>query len=335
MSEVKWIKITTDMFDNRKIKQLESMPEGDSLVVVWMKILCLAANVNDGGNVYFTKDLPYTESMLSTEFNKPVNLITLALKTFERFNMIEIVDNFIKVSNWAKYQNVEGLEELKKRKEGDRERKRKQREREKEQRLLEDKKGKMSRDSHVTGCDFSRDPSISISLSNSNSLSNSLNNTDIDNLKPISNLNPIGYRKPISNNTIEPEATIEQGMYQEPTSIECGSQDSLNNIQEKPKKKRTQKEPVRKDVYFPLDEKLNQTFKDFVKMREDIKKPFKTMHAIDLSMKKLEKLSAGDNDKAIEILENSIRNEWQDVYALKDETGKKDKGNIMEKWLNA
>lgn len=113
------------------------------------------------------------------------------------------------------------------------------------------------------------------------------------------------------------------------------SQDSLNLKGDRKPKKSPKKEPVRKDVYFPLDEKLNQTFKDFVKMREDIKKPFKTMHAIDLSMKKLEKLSAGDNDKAIEILENSIRNEWQDVYALKDETGKKDKGNIMEKWLNA
>ena len=36
MADVKWIKIAVDMFDNRKIKQIGSMPEGDSLLLMWV-----------------------------------------------------------------------------------------------------------------------------------------------------------------------------------------------------------------------------------------------------------------------------------------------------------
>lgn len=112
MAEVKWIKLVTDLFDNRKIKQIEKMPEGDSIIVIWVKILCLAGRVNDNGFVYFTNEIPYTEEMLATEFNRSLNVVKLALKTFETFGMIEVIDNIYKVSSWEKYQNVEGLEKV-------------------------------------------------------------------------------------------------------------------------------------------------------------------------------------------------------------------------------
>jgi predicted phage replisome organizer len=109
---VKWIKLATDVFDNRKIKQLRKMPDGDALVVVWLQILCLAGQVNDNGLVYFAKDIPYTEEMLATEFDRPINTIRLALRTFQNFKMVEIVDNILLVSNWEKYQSIEGLDKV-------------------------------------------------------------------------------------------------------------------------------------------------------------------------------------------------------------------------------
>lgn len=112
MAEVKWIKIATDIFNNKKIRLIESMPDGDSIIVIWFKLLMLAGNVNDGGAVYFTKDIPYTEQMLSTVFNRPLTTVQLALSTFEKFQMIEIVNEIIQVSNWEKYQNVDRLEEI-------------------------------------------------------------------------------------------------------------------------------------------------------------------------------------------------------------------------------
>lgn len=109
---VKWIKLSTDLFDNRKIKALENLPDGDALIVIWLKLLILAGNVNDGGYVYFTKDIPYTDQLLSTQFNRPLATVQVALKTFQQFGMIEIVDDVIYVSNWEKYQNTDGLEKI-------------------------------------------------------------------------------------------------------------------------------------------------------------------------------------------------------------------------------
>ena len=112
MAEVKWIQITTDIFENRKIKQIEVLPEGDTIIVIWFKLLALAGNINDNGLVYFTKDLPYTDQMLATYFNRPLTTVQLALDIFQKFEMINITDNLLEVSNWEKYQNVEGLERI-------------------------------------------------------------------------------------------------------------------------------------------------------------------------------------------------------------------------------
>ena len=110
--EVKWIKLTTDVFDNEKIRMIEKMPDGDTLIVCWMKLLVLAGKTNNNGFVFFASDIPYTDEMLSVVFNRPLQTVKLALSTFERFHMIETTDSIIHVSNWEKYQNVDGLEKI-------------------------------------------------------------------------------------------------------------------------------------------------------------------------------------------------------------------------------
>jgi predicted phage replisome organizer len=133
VNEVKWIKISTGLFDNRKIKQIEQLPEGDAIIVVWVKLLCLAGLCNKNGMIYFTDEIPYTEEMLAIEFNmqQRYSVLKLALRTFEAFKMIDIIDNVFFITSWDKYQNIEGLEKIR-----EQNRKRKQRQRE-NQKLLE------------------------------------------------------------------------------------------------------------------------------------------------------------------------------------------------------
>ena len=141
MAEVKWIKVSIDMFDSsRKIKQIEMMPEGDTILVIWLKLLLLAGNVNDGGAIYLTPEIPYTEEMLANELRRPLNTVRMALQIFEKFGMIEIVDDILHLSAWEKYQSVDKLAEIR-----EQNRLRKQRQRE-SKKLLSD----MSRDSHGT-----------------------------------------------------------------------------------------------------------------------------------------------------------------------------------------
>lgn len=137
MSEVKWIKISTSIFDNRKIRIIESMPEGDAIIVIWLKLLCLAGIVNDDGLIYITQEIPYTEDMLATQFNRPLSTVRLALETFKQFGMVNVIDDILHVSSWEKYQNIEGMERIR-----EQNRIRKQNQRERERLALED----MSRD---------------------------------------------------------------------------------------------------------------------------------------------------------------------------------------------
>lgn len=145
MADVKWIKITTDIFSDEKILLLEQMPDADSLLVIWFKLLCMAGKENNYGVFIMRNKMPYTEEMLATIFRRPLNTIRLALATFEAYGMIDIEDDIIVIPNWEKHQNIEGMEKIK---EQNRIRKQRQRERQKQQ-LLEDSHVK-SRDSHAT-----------------------------------------------------------------------------------------------------------------------------------------------------------------------------------------
>lgn len=114
MAGVTWFKVLTDIFADDKIKIIQSMPEGDSILVTWFKVLSQAGKTNDGGYIYLRKNIPYTNTMLATLFNKPQMIVDLAIKTFIQFEMIDIDDNgYIFVTNWEKHQSIDALEKIK------------------------------------------------------------------------------------------------------------------------------------------------------------------------------------------------------------------------------
>lgn len=131
MGEVQWIKLYVNTFNvSRKLKQIEQMKGGDTIIVVWIKLLCLAGSVNDGGMVYVTPDIPFTVEGLAEELRKPVKAVRQALDTLARYDQIIMDDaGFIRVSSWDKYQDLDRLEEIRAK---DRERKRVKREQEKQ-----------------------------------------------------------------------------------------------------------------------------------------------------------------------------------------------------------
>ena len=113
MADVKWIKITTDIFDDDKILLIESLPEADSIIVIWFKLLCLAGKQNNSGVFIMGEKIAYTDKMLSTIFRRKESTVQLALKTFEQFGMIELIDGIITIPNWGKHQNLDQLESKK------------------------------------------------------------------------------------------------------------------------------------------------------------------------------------------------------------------------------
>lgn len=111
--ELKWIKLCVNIFDDEKIALIESMPDADSIIVIWFKILCLAGKQNNCGVLMLSDRIPYTEEMLATIFRRPISTVRLALTTFESFGMIAIVNGTITIPNWEKHQTVDAVERYK------------------------------------------------------------------------------------------------------------------------------------------------------------------------------------------------------------------------------
>nr|DAN69090.1 MAG TPA: replisome organizer [Caudoviricetes sp.] len=114
MSEIKWIKITTDIFDDEKICLIDALPDHDAILVIWFKILALAGKHNRNGLLMMSDKVHYTDEMLATIFRRPLNTVRMALGVFEQFGMVEIIDGIIALPNWEKHQNIDGMEKIKK-----------------------------------------------------------------------------------------------------------------------------------------------------------------------------------------------------------------------------
>lgn len=141
MADVKWIKIVTDIFDDEKMLLIESLPSADSIMVVWFKLLCLAGKTNNSGVFIFNERIPYTDEMLASIFRRDVNVVRMALQTFESFGMVEIIDNVITIPNWTKHQTLDAYERQR-----ERDRLKKQRARAEKKALISAKSGDASGD---------------------------------------------------------------------------------------------------------------------------------------------------------------------------------------------
>ena len=121
MAEVKWIKLTTDMFDNRKIKHIRRLPDGNNIVLLWIMLLTMAGRCNAGGMIFLTENIPYTPKMLADELGFEESTVALGIQALESLNMIVADNGYFSIAGWEEYQNADKLAELRAK---DRERKR-------------------------------------------------------------------------------------------------------------------------------------------------------------------------------------------------------------------
>ena len=112
MADVKWIKITTNMFDNRKIRHLRRLPDGNNIVLIWVMLLTMAGRCNANGMIFLTENIPYTPKMLADELDFEENTVKLALTALEQLNMVVMDQGFFSIAGWEEYQNIEGMDKI-------------------------------------------------------------------------------------------------------------------------------------------------------------------------------------------------------------------------------
>ena len=112
MADLQWLKLSTNFFDNNKIKLLESENYGDTLIRIWIQLLTIAMKCNYQGKLSITEDKPMTIIEISKIMGKSKKKIEKTLNIFQELQMIVIEDKFYKIKNWSKYQSVDRLEEI-------------------------------------------------------------------------------------------------------------------------------------------------------------------------------------------------------------------------------
>ena len=114
MGERRYVKLKTDMYEDTKFKIIDTKPERDVIHYVWNRIVLLAGKVNLEGDLYLSKNIPYTIETLAIEFNRDIAQIKLSLDVFIKLDMVEITEEKIyRVKNFAKHQNIKVKEEIK------------------------------------------------------------------------------------------------------------------------------------------------------------------------------------------------------------------------------
>lgn len=107
MRERKYVKFRVDMYDDTKFKIIDRRPERDLIHYVWNRIVVLAGKVNLEGELYLSKNIPYTVETLSIEFNRDIEEVKLALDVLIELEMVEFMEhNIYRVKNFAKHQNI-------------------------------------------------------------------------------------------------------------------------------------------------------------------------------------------------------------------------------------
>ena len=114
MRERKYVKLRTDMYEDTKFKIIDTKPERDLIHYIWTRLLTLAGKVNLEGELYLSKNIPYSIETLAIEFNRGEDQIKLALDVFIELEMLELTDgNVYRVKNFAKHQNIKVEEKIK------------------------------------------------------------------------------------------------------------------------------------------------------------------------------------------------------------------------------
>ena len=109
---MKWVKLTTDMFDNRKIRHLRRLPEGNNIVLIWVMLLTMAGRCNAGGMIFLTENIPYNHKMLADELGFEENTVRLALNALEKMDMVVMNNGCFTIAGWGEHQNIEGMDKI-------------------------------------------------------------------------------------------------------------------------------------------------------------------------------------------------------------------------------
>ena len=86
-----WLKLKEDFFEEKQIKYLRKLPDGDKLVIAYLKMQLKSLKTE--GFIKYDSVLPSNIEELSMILDEDINIITLLIKALQQVNAIEILDD--------------------------------------------------------------------------------------------------------------------------------------------------------------------------------------------------------------------------------------------------
>ena len=105
--DIKWVKLSVNWYKSDDIQLIRKLPDGDTIALVFVMMLAMAGERNEGGYI------PYSEEDLSALLDVPIQTIRMAIRAMESRRMIDFDDGLFHITNWDKYQSVDGMEKIK------------------------------------------------------------------------------------------------------------------------------------------------------------------------------------------------------------------------------
>lgn len=117
-NDVKWIRMMVGMFDGMSFKKIKRAKIGgesyrDKLTAVWFELMDFAGKCNHDGAFIGTNEIPFTDlSDIATMIDRDDDELELCMAFFLREGMVTIIDDVYSLTNWAMYQNKDGLDKI-------------------------------------------------------------------------------------------------------------------------------------------------------------------------------------------------------------------------------
>ena len=104
--DVSWIKLATNTFKDEKIEVIEDKykEKKETILVIWLKLLCLAGKENTNGVFMLTHQIPYSVDDFATVFKRTKEEVELAFEVLEKYEMIDRTNGVVEIIKWSKYQ---------------------------------------------------------------------------------------------------------------------------------------------------------------------------------------------------------------------------------------
>ena len=86
-----WLKLREDFFEEKQIKYLRKLPDGDKLAIAYLKMQLKSLRTE--GYIKYDRIMPSNEEELAMILDEDVNIVKLLISALERVGAVEVLDD--------------------------------------------------------------------------------------------------------------------------------------------------------------------------------------------------------------------------------------------------